>query len=225
MRGEESAQYAITDGGVEIPPRARRRVGGSRVVTAHSGNTSACAEKRAWSLMAIRAIGKYLRVRGEEPRRYPIEFAPREIPPRARRRDVSSLSALYTPGNTSACAEKRVAHLRLYHQETRKSASPVDKGWQRSSLHKREFPRVMSYSQNTCNGRFALSMHSDTSKPKPKNHDHSPLILPRIFGETYNVTPRNQRASPTSRMGTAALFEVLIQQALLVAIYILGHSG
>ena len=56
--------------------------------------------------MAIRAIGKYLRVRGEEPRRYPIEFAPREIPPRARRRDVSSLSALYTPGNTSACAEK-----------------------------------------------------------------------------------------------------------------------
>src|SRR5690606_7494895 len=139
----------------------------------------------------------YLRVRGEESIGIEASVPNTEIPPRARRRERSRSARILNQGNTSACAEKRVAHLRLYHQETRKSASPVDKGWQRSSLHKREFPRVMSYSQNTCNGRFALSMHSDTSKPKPKNHDHSPLILPRIFGETYNVTPRNQRASPT----------------------------
>ena len=170
---------------------------------ARAGNTSACAEKRPAGLATPAKSGKYLRVCGEETFSLTVVTSLCEIPPRVRR---------------------IVAHLRLYHQETRKSASPVDKGWQKSSLHKRKFPRVMSYSPNTCNGRFALSMHSATSKPKPKNHDHSPLILPRIFGETYNVTPRNQRHSPTSRMGTAALFEVLIQQALLVAIYILGHS-
>ena len=168
--------------------------------------------------------GKYLRVCGEEKLLISVFLMKKEIPPRVRRRVILSSLVRWAPGNTSACAEKRVAHLRLYHQERRKSASPVDKEWQKSSLHKRKFLRVMSYSQNTCNGRFALSMHSATSKPKPKNHDHSPPILPRIFGETYNVTPRNQRASPTSRMGTAALFEVLIQQAPLVAIYILGHS-
>ena len=145
------------------------------------------------------ALWKYLRVCGEEIIFGNTQIREREIPPRVRRRVVPSNSLRCDIGNTSACAEKRVAHLRLYHQETRKSASPVDKGWQKSSLHKRKFPRVMSYSPNTCNGRFALSMHSATSKPKPKNHDHSPLILPRIFGETYNVTPRNQRDSPTWR--------------------------
>ena len=177
----------------------RRRAQRQMLQMLHHGNTSACAEKSRTNHLHHPSTRKYLRVCGEELDTVSHANMNPEIPPRVRRRASEEKNVPYSLGNTSACAEKRFAHLRLYHQERRKSASLVDKGWQKSSLHKRKFPRGMSYSQNTCNGRFALSMHSATSKPKPKNHDHSPLILPRIFGETYNVTPRNQRDSPTWR--------------------------
>ena len=71
-----------------------------------SGNTSACAEKRAAGTALLQAVVKYLRVRGEEPNKVVQISGDTEIPPRARRREDTTASLSSTVGNTSACAEK-----------------------------------------------------------------------------------------------------------------------
>ena len=49
----------------ELPPRARRILGGASSLTPDDGTTSACAENTESLLSAVRAVWNYLRVRGE----------------------------------------------------------------------------------------------------------------------------------------------------------------
>src|SRR5699024_2546842 len=91
----------------EIPPRVRRR---GRFVLSPGlifGNTSACAEKRRHTRAIATAPGKYLRVCGEEAPYQSHCHRSREIPPRVRRRDWTTVKDNFNIGNTSACAEKR----------------------------------------------------------------------------------------------------------------------
>ena len=91
----------------EIPPRARRR-GPARPYPVEShGNTSACAEKSQRQPRQANQGWKYLRVRGEENQTRRALMNASEIPPRARRRVFPRWAAVFPPGNTSACAEKR----------------------------------------------------------------------------------------------------------------------
>ena len=94
VRGEESHSTSAIVGGV--------------------GNTSACAEKRRCPSSSRRWPWKYLRVRGEEATMVPSGAVLKEIPPRARRREVHAAQVRGTQGNTSACAEKSRLH-RLTH--------------------------------------------------------------------------------------------------------------
>ncbi|VFB06054.1 Uncharacterised protein [Corynebacterium striatum] len=106
VRGEESIAPGEPDSHEEIPPRARRRAG-LWVGAAHDfGNTSACAEKRAISMVPWCVARKYLRVRGEEIHHESKRGLKVEIPPRARRRGNVYMDAEEDEGNTSACAEK-----------------------------------------------------------------------------------------------------------------------
>ncbi len=72
-----------------------------------AGNTSACAEKSVQHSGKHGAGGKYLRVRGEEYKLFSDAAAKKEIPPRARRRELAPRASVGVDGNTSACAEKR----------------------------------------------------------------------------------------------------------------------
>ena len=109
MRGEEPAGVSIIAVLSEIPPRARRRGTRNTHRLNWRGNTSACAEKsRGWRARCLRAR-KYLRVRGEEAFGAHFVDCGLEIPPRARRRGVSPEHHAVRGGNTSACAEKRIA--------------------------------------------------------------------------------------------------------------------
>ena len=102
----------------EIPPRVRRRVFMDFAVHHFDGNTSACAEKSGFTTDSEPATGKYLRVCGEErftTRSGEIES---EIPPRVRRRVANVVVHVNAAGNTSACAEKRLPILRLYYPDS-----------------------------------------------------------------------------------------------------------
>ena len=97
---------------MEIPPRVRRRVTDTARPFAGGGNTSACAEKRGNFRANIRGTWKYLRVCGEESwRKYPSSPCT-EIPPHVRRRVFRQPKVSGEPGNTSACAEKRLFFLK-----------------------------------------------------------------------------------------------------------------
>ena len=106
VRGEEPMASSISGRIWEIPPRARRRGLLTVHLSAHEGNTSACAEKSPGSCVGWRGRWKYLRVRGEELRGLPSILHMQEIPPRARRREHNSTPSTAPIGNTSACAEK-----------------------------------------------------------------------------------------------------------------------
>ena len=108
VRGEELPAPAPLQRGREIPPRARRRVWSAGTVGFEHGNTSACAEKSAAHGTHWRKTRKYLRVRGEESSSKFLSVSGPEIPPRARRRGARRPHRTARPGNTSACAEKRL---------------------------------------------------------------------------------------------------------------------
>ena len=84
----------------------RRREIAGEPIPDFFGNTSACAEKRLLSAGLWDIRWKYLRVCGEECWAVRVITGWLEIPPRVRRRDLSTMSMMSCPGNTSACAEK-----------------------------------------------------------------------------------------------------------------------
>ena len=104
--GEESRSPPRSMPSTEIPPRVRRRAAIETPYRASLGNTSACAEKRAGRGCRSIRLGKYLRVCGEERRRWGMSLAGVEIPPRVRRRARDREEERHRDGNTSACAEK-----------------------------------------------------------------------------------------------------------------------
>ena len=117
VRGEESflpMRPLIME---EIPPRARKRVGAATMVHSGAGNTSACAEKREYYQEQGGEFRKYLRVRGEEQTHPEVFSASKEIPPRARRRDLHVIGVVLGEGNTSACAEKRDGEIRFFEAQ------------------------------------------------------------------------------------------------------------
>ena len=117
MRGEEYPDPRPRRCEWEIPPRARRRDSREIRIQELDGNTSACAEKRAVDDLTINYPRKYLRVRGEETFPAMSTGSSREIPPRARRRAFGDVGQSVIPGNTSACAEKRIREQRENTQQ------------------------------------------------------------------------------------------------------------
>ena len=105
VRGEYSSGASWPQAKSELPPRARRilfrlaRQGGAR------GTTSACAENTQGEPTSIRAIGNYLRVRGEYVGRHCAGLPRWELPPRARRIPNPTPPPKPRQGTTSACAE------------------------------------------------------------------------------------------------------------------------
>ena len=120
----------------EIPPRVRRRGTCRCGLTRRIGNTSACAEKRNGLPIVLYPRWKYLRVCGEEKNTRAATDLSTEIPPRVRRRDLGMFVPALRPGNTSACAEKRVCgnettgspwkYLRVYGEETGSTGGAVN---------------------------------------------------------------------------------------------------
>ena len=108
MCGEEVGGTWRTTKQWEIPPHVRRR--GRKCLAAFhfSGNTSACAEKRPPVYFWPCHVRKYLRMCGEEVGLTRRLDEPQEIPPHVRRRVLEVTERNMYPGNTSACAEKRV---------------------------------------------------------------------------------------------------------------------
>ena len=106
MRGEEIAVGWCAAWSVEIPPHARRRELNQIHNGSREGNTSACAEKSGDADVRGDRRGKYLRMRGEEGELMCPDCHELEIPPHARRRDITPHSLRRSFGNTSACAEK-----------------------------------------------------------------------------------------------------------------------
>ena len=90
---------------MELPPRARRILRGTRACDRTTGTTSACAENtlRNWPLDT--QLRNYLRVRGEYLTGVNINMLSVELPPRARRIRLSPLPPDPRVGTTSACAE------------------------------------------------------------------------------------------------------------------------
>ncbi len=107
MRGEENALAAVGEPYRELPPHARRRADSALVARSKAGITSACAEKRAFDVLALRLDGNYLRMRGEEFNSLCLFQHGLELPPHARRRVDHRRPFLLRVGITSACAEKR----------------------------------------------------------------------------------------------------------------------
>ena len=105
VRGEYSPPCHASSNSLELPPRARRILGGEAAPGDTVGTTSACAENTLPRDPAILSSRNYLRVRGE----YLFEqrgLEPtRELPPRARRILGGEAAPGDTVGTTSACAE------------------------------------------------------------------------------------------------------------------------
>ena len=94
---------------LELPPRARRILSRWCQPTLGRGTTSACAENTCWMRYLPCWPGNYLRVRGEYCRRSGRIGRGMELPPRARRIQLSTSTGSYIGGTTSACAENTVA--------------------------------------------------------------------------------------------------------------------
>ena len=107
MRGEEKLDWLSDRVRLEIPPRARGRVGVPPFCGRKQGNTPACAGKRRSDASIRIGDWKYPRVRGEERLSCRLRFRLREIPPRARGRDEAARNYFAKFGNTPACAGKR----------------------------------------------------------------------------------------------------------------------
>ena len=105
VRGEYNIGVGLGKYDLELPPRARRiRTNQGRTVF-RVGTTSACAENTSATTARTRAMGNYLRVRGEYHLRSLMTCHLRELPPRARRIRSCCSDTIFCRGTTSACAE------------------------------------------------------------------------------------------------------------------------
>ena len=105
VRGEYKPFCAPDKPGVELPPRARRIRKLYGVCLPLKGTTSACAENTIARNRRPPAYGNYLRVRGEYIWPQPTGSCTSELPPRARRIQVTVAMYSGRHGTTSACAE------------------------------------------------------------------------------------------------------------------------
>ena len=94
----------------ELPPRARRIHNRPITIGKLSGTTSACAENTGRYSCWSSRIRNYLRVRGEYPISRNRKGSLSELPPRARRIQISAGDAADLQGTTSACAENTACH-------------------------------------------------------------------------------------------------------------------
>ncbi len=106
LRGENDVMTQAKSPRLETPPLARRKLANVLSSIETSRNTSACAEKTLVEVGPSRSSWKHLRLRGENLLRKLILACPRETPPLARRKRLTSIVPNAGFGNTSACAEK-----------------------------------------------------------------------------------------------------------------------
>ena len=105
VRGEYDRNYPTCGVFPELPPRARRiRQVRFRNIP-NDGTTSACAENTFGAELRNLASGNYLRVRGEYVKSSSSSSLNQELPPRARRILVRTMTNIKNQGTTSACAE------------------------------------------------------------------------------------------------------------------------
>ena len=105
VRGEYGSNPISRGAWMELPPRARRILRGTRACDRTTGTTSACAENtlRNWPLDT--QLRNYLRVRGEYISATYRDSPSMELPPRARRIHHAETVKIPIGGTTSACAE------------------------------------------------------------------------------------------------------------------------
>ena len=105
VRGEYKSPPLISNGNVELPPRARRIHTPISMLSRQIGTTSACAENTQWKTFHGATLWNYLRVRGEYTVLISTTTPTVELPPRARRIRGSVANFHAVVGTTSACAE------------------------------------------------------------------------------------------------------------------------
>ena len=105
VRGEYNAAWIVLLPIMELPPRARRILGGGDDFRLSGGTTSACAENTFRGGSFGDFLGNYLRVRGEYGKTTLMIVLGLELPPRARRIPVHHPPRPRHHGTTSACAE------------------------------------------------------------------------------------------------------------------------
>ena len=105
VRGEYRSKHVTRTHVVELPPRARRIHCVRESIRVKTGTTSACAENTGRYSCWSSRIRNYLRVRGEYPISRNRKGSLSELPPRARRIQISAGDAADLQGTTSACAE------------------------------------------------------------------------------------------------------------------------
>ena len=109
MRGEYLTLGIDGSAKAELPPRARRILGGMAYTIDKFGTTSACAENTFRREKIAHTTKNYLRVRGEYEWLTPHLPPQGELPPRARRIPLPQFPLHLTHGTTSACAENTFA--------------------------------------------------------------------------------------------------------------------
>ena len=105
VRGEYHPRPLKRQNPRELPPRARRIHCVRESIRVKTGTTSACAENTGRYSCWSSRIRNYLRVRGEYPISRNRKGSLSELPPRARRIQISAGDAADLQGTTSACAE------------------------------------------------------------------------------------------------------------------------
>ena len=116
MRGEYYIPLAPAKRARELPPRARRILGGGHCPVPPEGTTSACAENTTAERFEETLDRNYLRVRGEYRFLRRHQYIHWELPPRARRILPHRLFRMLSRGTTSACAENT---LWFHHHQNR----------------------------------------------------------------------------------------------------------
>ena len=113
MRGEYKPTMWNVCWRPELPPRARRIPNMCSICHMICGTTSACAENTTRWRAVWKTTWNYLRVRGEYGQHPKTLNSPMELPPRARRIRIESITDFVHQGTTSACAENTNARCRL----------------------------------------------------------------------------------------------------------------
>ena len=111
VRGEYESRLSCSVTPSELPPRARRILGGNYDLAKKIGTTSACAENTCRCRGGGLLPRNYLRVRGEYSLVGVAFQMKRELPPRARRIQNPLHRTNGWIGTTSACAENTSGHL------------------------------------------------------------------------------------------------------------------
>ena len=114
MRGEYVVICFTSGPGKELPPRARRIRPQESPIICFLGTTSACAENTPPRVTHHLLFRNYLRVRGEYSQPLLMASPMMELPPRARRIQLTSGFVVLAFGTTSACAENTKALVFLH---------------------------------------------------------------------------------------------------------------